>query len=407
METHRAAAAADAGASTSHPRSRHLGLAAMAIILILATIAVPFFASASTYRGGFTVNTSGTPVDGSMYVASFRSRIDTDVNGDLTLAAFSSSVYGDVGGSLHILGGRTSVHGDVDGSVYVASGNVDIHGTIGGDVVLAAGRATLMDDSRVAGDVILLAGQVGSEGTVDGTLYGTTLLMNQSGTVGGNVEIQADRLDIAREATIEGNLRYQSATDADISTGATIRGDTERTNATPWSGIGAGALAPFGPLLKLVWSLVLAAVLVAVAPRLMYRLAEMAAPVVQPAIIGAVTVVAIPVFAVIAMITVLGIPIGVLMLVAYLVGLYLSQVIVGLAIGRFLLPRRWRDGSRGYLLLAATIGIILIGILRLLPFPFVNIVVMTLVTLLGFGAFVSIVLDLTSDRLRASRSRLA
>jgi hypothetical protein len=156
-----------------------------------------------------------------------------------------------------------------------------------------------------------------------------------------------------------------------------------------------------------VWSLVLAAALVAVAPRLMYRFAEIATPVVQPAIIGLITVAAIPVFAVIAMITILGIPIGVLLLVAWAVGLYLSQVIVGMTIGRFLLARRWRDGSRGYLLLAATIGIILIGALRMLPFPFVNIVVITLVTLLGFGAFVSILLDLTSDRLRASRRRLA
>lgn len=400
----RPADAADAG---SHPRSRNLGLAALAIILVMATIAVPLLGSASTYRGGFTVNTSGTPVTDSMYIASFRSRIDTNVGGDLTLASFASSVYGDVGGSLHILGGRTSIHGDVEGSVYVASGNVDVHGTIGGDLVVASGRANLRDGSQVGGDVIVLAGQLGAEGTIDGTLYGSTLLMDQSGTVGGNLEVQADRLSISREAVITGDLRYQGPTDADIASGATIRGETVRTNATPWTGIGDGALAPFGTLLKIVWSLVLAAALVAVAPRLMYRFAEIATPVVQPAIIGAITLAAIPVFAVIAMITILGIPIGILMLLAYVVGLYLSQVIVGMAIGRFLLPRRWRDGSRGYLLLAATIGIILIGVLRVLPVPFVNIAIVTLVTILGFGAFVSILLDLTSDRLCASRRRLA
>lgn len=403
MHTQRADAAADA----SHPRSRHLGLAALSLILIMATIAIPLMTSASTYRGGFTVNTSGSPVQDSMYVASFRSRIDTNVGGDLTLASFSSSVYGDIGGSLHLLGGRASVHSDVDGSVYVASGYVDVHGTVGGDLVIAAGRANLEPGSRVEGDVIVLAGQVGSEGNVDGTLYGATVLMTQEGSIGGNLEVQSDRLGISREASINGDVRYQSPTDADINGGATIRGETERTNATPWTGIGAGALAPFGPLLKVVWSLVLAAALVAVAPRLMYRFAEIATPVVQPAIIGLIALLAVPVFSVIAMITVLGIPIGILMLVSYLVGMYLSQVIVGMTLGRFLLPRRWRDGSRGYLLLAATLGIILLGVLRLLPFPFVNMAVVTLVTILGFGAFVSILLDLTSDRLRASRRRYA
>src|SRR5690606_22096440 len=113
-------------------------------------------------------------------------------------------------------------------------------------------------------DVIVLAGQLGSEGTVDGTLYGSTLLMSQGGTIGGNLEVQSDRLGVSREAIINGNVRYQSPTDADVNGGATIRGETVRTNATPWTGIEAGALAPFGPLLKIAWSLVLAAALVAV-----------------------------------------------------------------------------------------------------------------------------------------------
>lgn len=395
-------AAGDAG---SHARSHYLGLVAFALILLLGTTALPLVSEASTYRGGLTVNTSGVRIDGNMYVASLRSRIDTDVMGDLTLAAFTSSVYGNVGGSLHLLAGRTSVYGNVGGSVYVAGGNVDIRGTVEGDVVIAAGRIELRDGSRVTGDVVVLAGQLDSHGTVDGTLYASSLLLDQSGTVNGDLQVQADRLSIGRGATIGGDLRYQAPTDADIASGATITGETERTNATPWTGVGTGALAPFGTLLKVVWALVTAAVLVAVAPRLMYRFAEIASPVVQPAILGAIGLVALPMLAIIAMVTVLGLPVGVLLLVGYLVALYLSQVVVGLALGRFLLPRRWRDGSRGYLLLAGTLGLILIGLLRLLPFPYVNIAVTVVVTLLGFGAIISIVLDLTSDRLRASRRR--
>jgi cytoskeletal protein CcmA (bactofilin family) len=392
-------------AAQSHPRSRFLGLTAFAIILMLATVAIPPLTSASTYRGGFTVNTSGATVQGNLYVGSFRNRIDSNVTGDLTLASFSSSVYGNVGGSLHLLGGRTSIHSDVDGSVYVASGYVDVHGTISGDLVIGAGRANLADGSRVQGDVIVLAGQLRSGGDVGGTLYGSTLLLDQRGSIGGNMEIQSDRLSIAREASVDGDLRYQSPTDADISTGATITGETERTNVTPWTGIGAGALAPFGPLLKLVWAMLTGASLIALAPRLMYRFAELAAPVVQPAIVGAIGLVSIPVFATIAMITILGIPIGILMFLALGIGLYLSQVIVGLTIGRFLLPRRWRDGSRGYMLLAATIGLILIGVLRMLPIPFLDMVVVTVVSFLGLGAFISIVLDLTSEKLRTHRKQ--
>lgn len=403
MESRRAA-----GVAPSHSRSRFLGLAAFAIILLLGAIALPYLTSASSYRGGFTVNTSSADtVDGSMYVASFRSRIDSNVEGDLTLASFSSSVYGRTGGSVHILGGQTSIHGDVAGSVYVASGYVELHGDVEGDVVVAAGRVRLEDGSQVGGDVIVVAAQAQSDGQIEGTMYGSALILGQTGSVGGSMEVQSNRLNISGDATIGGDLRYQSPTDADIASGATITGETTRTNATPWTGIDEGALAPFGSLLKLAWSLVLAAALIAAVPRLMNRLAEMATPVVQPGIAGAIALVSIPVFATLAIITILGIPVGILMLLGYGVGIYLSQIVVGLAIGRFILPRRWRDGSRGYLLLAATIGIILIGVMRMLPVPFLNMGVVLVVTILGFGAFVSILLDLTSERLRASRQRFA
>jgi cytoskeletal protein CcmA (bactofilin family) len=401
MENRRAA-----GVALSHPRSRYLGLAAFAIILLLGSISLPYLAGASDFRGGFSVNTSSsTIVDGNMYVASFRSRIDSTVQGDLALASFSSSVYGQVGGSVHVLGGRTTIHGDVSGSVYIAGGYVEVHGRVDGDLVVAAGRVRLASGSQVGGDVVLAAGQAQSDGQIRGTVYGSTLVFGQEGRIAGSLEIQSNRLSVERDATISGDLRYQSPTGADIATGATIVGETVRTNSTPWAGIGDGALAPFGLLLKLVWSLVLAAALIAVAPRAMYRLAEMAAPVVQPGIAGLIGLVSIPVFAVLAMVTILGIPVGVMMLLAYGAGLYLSQIIVGLAIGRAILPRRWRDGSRGYMLLASTIGIILIGALRLAPVPYLNMGVVLVVTLLGFGAFISILLDLTSEQLRISRRR--
>jgi hypothetical protein len=82
------------------------------------------------------------------------------------------------------------------------------------------------------------------------------------------------------------------------------------------------------------------------------------------------------------------------------VGLYLSQVFAGLAIGRYLMPRSWRDGSRGYLLLAMTLGVIIIAAIRMAPVPFLGPVVTAIVTFWGFGAAVMLVTDLTSTRLR-------
>jgi hypothetical protein len=175
---------------------------------------------------------------------------------------------------------------------------------------------------------------------------------------------------------------------------------TDRTNSAPWTGIGDGALHPFGSLLKLTWSLLAGAAVITLAPRLASRIADHATPPLQPAAVGLISLVLLPVVALLLLGTILGIPLGVLLLIMLPVGLYLSQVFAGLAIGRFLMPRSWRDGSRGYLLLAMTLGVLIIAVVRMAPVPYLGPIVTAIVTFWGFGATVMLVTDLTSNRLR-------
>ena len=65
------------------------------------------------------------------------------------------------------------------------------------------------------------------------------------------------------------------------------------------------------------------------------------------------------------------------------------------------MPRSWRDGSRGFLLFAMVIGTIVIGFLRMAPVPYLNVIVVVLVTVWGFGALLMLTRDVTSDRTRA------
>jgi hypothetical protein len=175
---------------------------------------------------------------------------------------------------------------------------------------------------------------------------------------------------------------------------------TDRTNSAPWTGIGDGALHPFGSLLKLTWSLLAGAAVIALAPRLASRIADHATPPLQPAAVGLISLVLLPVVALLLLGTILGIPLGVLLLLMLPVGLYLSQIFAGLAIGRFLMPRSWRDGSRGYLLLAMTLGVLIIAVVRMAPVPYLGPIVTAIATFWGFGATVMLVTDLTSNRLR-------
>ncbi|MCO5223968.1 MAG: hypothetical protein M9953_01405 [Thermomicrobiales bacterium] len=379
---------------------RRFGWAAFAIMLMLSTLTMPMSASASTFASGYNVDKSGAKINDDLYVAAFQAKVTADVAGDVTFAVVSGTLDSTVEGSVHVIAGRVTIRGTINGTLYVAAGIVQLEGQVGGNVVVTGGRLELHDSARIGGDLMVFGGQSIVDGDVAGTLYGSVLLYEQDGSVAGDVELQADRIQIGSDARIGDDFRYQSQTGANIAGSATVGGETVHTDKSPWNGIEGGALAPYGGLTRLLWSLLVGAVLIAMAPRFFYRVSRNAANVVPAGIWGAVGMVLIPFLAIAALLSVLLIPIGLMLFAVYAVAMYLSQVVVGLAIGRAILPRKWRDGSRGYLLLAMTIGVLIIGILKLAPVPFLGAITMAIVTIWGLGATLMLLTDLSSRRIR-------
>lgn len=388
------------GQFVRRPGGRWLGLLAFALALIVVTIGAPFTSRASSFQGGFTVNTGPDTVSGNLYLAAFRATVDASVRGDVIVGAGLSTIGGTIDGSLVVIAGRADLSGTVNGSVYAAAGNVTLQGTVDGDVVVSGGRVTIASTARINGDLILSGLITSNAAPVQGSVYGLTASLTQSGTVGGNMEMQSDRLQLERGAQIRGDLRYQSPSTVTINAGARVAGETVRTNSTPWTGVADGALTPFGNMLRLIWQLVLGALMIAVAPRAMYRLAQHGATMVAPTIIGLVGIVAVPMSAVMLTVSGVALPVGIIVLLLTLIGVYTSQILVGTTLGWLILPRSWRDGSRGYLLLSMVIGMIIIGALRMAPVPYLGLAVTAVVTIWGFGTALAIFMDLTSVRLR-------
>ena len=384
---------------------RRLGLAAFAIILILATFALPLPGGASTFSSGVTVEHEGETVQDDLYVAAVNATISSDIEGDLSLAVVNGEVESTIGGSVHVVAGNITIRGRIEGTLYIAAGRVQLEGTVLGNTVVTGGRLEFGENARIDGDLLVFGAQAEIAGDVGGKLYGSVLHYDQDGAVSGNVELQADRISLGGDAEVGEDFRYQSQVGADVHADAIVGGEVIHTDRSPWNGIGPGALAPYGNLMRLVWSLVVGAVLIVIAPRLFYRAAEHAAGLLAAGIWGAFGLVIIPVLAVLALISVVFIPVGLFLLALLPIGLYLSQIVVSISIGRAILPRRWRDGSRGYLLFALTIGTMLIGTLRLAPVPFLNVVVVVIVSVWGFGALLMLLTDLTSARARTAMAQ--
>lgn len=373
--------------SATRDRSRRLGLIAFGIILIIATLALPLLTAATTVLGDNDVTIPTTDViEDDLVVTSNTFVLDGDASMDVLVFARDVDLNGNVGGSVNVAASSVTIRGNVDGSVRIAAGTVSIRGTVNGDVLVFGGTVTVEQGGVVRGGLTLHGGTLTNRGTVSGDVSGTMEQLSIAGPVGGDVNVRVGDLDMEPGGSVAGNLSYVSGSDADIASSATVGGTVERQSIAPWGIDDSFRGRFFSPLVRTLWMLVAGAIVISLAPRLASALdRNMRRPLVV-IIVGVIALVAIPALAIVLAISVIGLPVGLILIALYLIALYLSQYVVGQRLGTLILPNGWNDGSRGYLLLSMTIGVLLLSLLRYLPIPYVGNIIDLVITAGGLGA---------------------
>lgn len=392
-------------ASPTWLRGHHMGLAAVAILLILSTIALPAWALASEVRTQETVRVAASEtINDDLYVAAGDFDLDGTANRDVFAAAGRVNLRGSVFGSLTITGGEIDITGSVGRSARVAGGDVVINGTIGGDLLILGGSITLGPDSLIQGDVRVFGGKLDQQGMIRGDLGGSLTTLSLAGEVTGDTNIDVQNLNVTEQAELAGSLTYVSPSQADIADRSSVGGRVDHDRPSPWGANSGFRGRFFSPLLRIVWMLSAGVLLVALAPRLMSAVGRNMRRPWRAVLVGIASMVAIPLVSVLLMTTIVGLPIGVILLIAFVMALYLSQAFVGQRLGMLILPRSWNDGSRGYLLLAMTIGVVVLGALRFIPIPYATTVVNIVVAVTGLGAAVLLLGQLRPSRRSAFAS---
>ncbi len=370
-------------------RSLRLGLAAFGLILIVATLALPLLTVATTVRGDDEVIVApGETIDDDLIVAADRFVLDGDAALDVIVVARDADLNGNVGGSVNVAGGSVTIAGDVDGSVRVASGTLTVTGTVGGDLLVFGGTATIDQGAVVRGNVTMHGGTLTTRGDIAGDVSGNLERLTIDGPIAGNVSVRTGDLNLDAAASVAGDLSYVSGSDAEITGGATVSGAVERQSIAPWGVDGSWRARFFSPLVRTLWMLIAGAAIVALAPRLASALDDNLRRPLPALLMGLMAMIVIPILALLLAISVIGIPLSMILIGLYLIALYLSQYVVGQRLGTLILPDRWNDGSRGYLLLSMTIGVLLLSLLRYLPVPFVGNAIDLIITVGGLGAAV-------------------
>lgn len=326
-----------------------------------------------------------------IYIFGGDAEIAGTVTRDATVVSgrFELASTGRIDGNLNLLAGEANLHGDVGRTVRVAAGNVEIRGAIGSDLIVAGGQVDLERGALVRGDVILAGGQVTIRGDVGGEIRGATGELTVDGNVSGDVDVSVGDLTLGSRARIAGGLEYKSDDDLDQNQAAVVSGGIEQQEPDVFLPGDSGVTWLSGLLFRLLCALVAGAVIILAAPRLGVSIANGVRHRLPGSLLGGlILLVATPIVLTILMVTIVGIPIALIGWAAFFAALYLSQVFVGLAIGRFILPNRWGDLGRGYNLLAMTIGVIILAALRLIPVPWLDVAISAVIALIGLGAVV-------------------
>lgn len=330
------------------------------------------------------------------------------INDTLVAAGQTVVVDGDVNGDLFAFGQTVTVRGKVSGNLVTAAETTTVEGSVGGSI-MTAGRAVQLVTAQVSGNLFgvgrdLEIGQ-GSNVAGNSLTIGDTAEINGSvgidargvgrnfriaGKVAGDVDFRGERVDLLPTANVGGNLTTHTG-DVDnvlIADGAVVGGSIDRQgvkrsqqrNRYARPGFYVGLVVSFAAAylagLALLWLF----------PALRAYPMSGAMDALRSAGIGFAAAVVLPVAAIIACATIIGLPVGIVTFILGLLGLYLSQPVIGQVIGRKLF--RGETGEPNF---AVTLLVGLAIVIVATNLPFIGGLLGLLVAITGLGVMLQLI----------------
>lgn len=335
---------------------------------------LPFSVLAATVRQGNAYELrAGETVNDNLYAAGGSGVIEGAVRGDLILAGGNILVAGSVSKDVAAGGGTIVLGGTVGEDVRAAGGNVTVRGSNGGDLVAAGGTVDVTSGARVGGDALVTGGRITISGTISGNvkIAGGDVIID--GPIGGSVTVRARKLTLGDHAAIGGDLTYRAPQELTRAPGATVRGKVsfEEVGVRPavWQLKGLLALLSAAWLLKLLIILVTALAFVAIWGERVREVMNRAALRFGGSFLtGFVVLVVVPAAAILAFMTIVGVLVGALAALIYALAVVVASIGSGVLLGTLSSKYGLRSVTGGVLWKEAVVGVVLLQLVKLIPF---------------------------------------
>lgn len=279
----------------------------------------------------------------------------------------------------------------IGGSVYLAGNGIKVNGSDVKGNIIAAGNSISVDSDTACNGVLVTAREVTFDGEAKAlTASAQTVVVN--GTIRGNAEISAEKVEIGDGAVVTGNLKIEAKTEPTIPAGAKIgelefeksvetqdNKDSEKKDDKSTYTIGQG----FAKAVKsaLYWSVAMAVIgllLFAFGRKHLEKSASMVRQRTGAMLgSGAIALITVPIVSVICMITVIGIPTAMIAMIIYVLLICVSVAFAGASLGPVFLKKMPP-------LLASVLGIVILEVLKKIPYVGILIKIATILYTMGY-----------------------
>ncbi len=336
----------------SSPRARHL---ALAFIGVLAVVIPSITTFASLVTTDLFIVSKDDPVEEDVYVTSMSGKIDGVIDGDLVIFTGDLTISGTVTGTVTVFSSGSVVvepTGTIIGSLRGTAVSVTVRGEVGDDVFVTAPSVVIGESATVGRDAMVFAGTGRIEGIVERDVRGRTMRLVVDGTVGGDLDVATQKLEVGPDAAIEGDVLYRSPVAASIAPSAAITGTTTRLPTQ--SNFVYGIILALANVIGFFGFLVVGIVVLSLFRGSSSRAAgAIVTRPIRSLLVGLVTVIVLPAGVVVLAVTLVGIPLAVLAVLGGVALFIVGPVPAVTALGNRILLKR--GGLFGAFLVGAVV----------------------------------------------------
>lgn len=280
---------------------------------------------------------------------------------------------------------------------FVFGNIIKFAGSTKRDLYIAGNGVTLAQDAEIGRDVFVASAELKVESDLVGDLSVTAdrVTIANDVIIDGNVNIDANVIEFGDNVRIGGKLVYNdSATVNNISKVSYAGVETYHVEET--SAEARMVAAVYSKFLSIAGLFLVMALILAVYSKLHDKIeAESTAGHFGTNLaIGLGALVIIPIIAIFALLTMVAAPIGIVALLIYGIAIYLAQGFTGLWLGHFIIEKLCK--MKGNPFIEVLIGIIILGLLALIPF--VGIITGFVSLAFGLGLIVNCIKPQKNDK---------